>query len=114
MLKAWRDGKCEVMVSPPRIAELSRALTDPKLRQRLSEAEARALVDWVAEAAINVDDPELHQSIRSIDPGDDYLIAMAASNSAALVSGDAHLLRLRGKIPVYSSAEFLTLIETNV
>jgi predicted nucleic acid-binding protein len=32
---------------------------------------------------------------------------VAHSQSAALVSGDRHLLQLAGKIPVFSPAEFL-------
>jgi predicted nucleic acid-binding protein len=41
------------------------------------------------------------------DPGDDYLIALAATSGAALVSGDAHLLGLAEELPVFSPAAFL-------
>ncbi|MGI8425314.1 MAG: hypothetical protein ACR2FO_01070 [Actinomycetota bacterium] len=43
----------------------------------------------------------------SADPGDDYLISLAQANTALLVSGDKHLLALKGEIPVLSPAEFL-------
>jgi predicted nucleic acid-binding protein len=46
----------------------------------------------------------------SVDPGDDYLIALASSQRAALVSGDKHLLDLAGKIPVFSPREFIRLL----
>jgi predicted nucleic acid-binding protein len=49
--------------------------------------------------------------VRSKDPGDDYLIALAASERALLVSGDGHLLDLREQIPVYSPREFLKLLD---
>jgi predicted nucleic acid-binding protein len=49
--------------------------------------------------------------VRSSDPGDDYLIALAAEQNAALVSGDRHLLDLKGRIPVYSPRDFLELVE---
>lgn len=39
------------------------------------------------------------------------LIALAERERAALVSGDNHLLDLRGTIPVYSPREFLELVE---
>jgi len=111
VLKAWREGKFEVVVSPQLLGELRRALAYPKLRARISEVDARALVSWVSQAGVNVDEPERHSSIRSNDPGDDYLIALAAANKAVLVSGDQHLLELKDRIPVYASADFLKLVE---
>jgi predicted nucleic acid-binding protein len=50
--------------------------------------------------------PEAPPPVRCKDPDDDYLIALAHSRSAALISGDRHLLELAGKIPVFSPAEF--------
>jgi predicted nucleic acid-binding protein len=40
-------------------------------------------------------------------PDHDYLIALVYSLSAALVSGDGHLLELAGAIPVFTPSEFL-------
>lgn len=111
VLKEWREGRVEIVISPQLLAELRRALAYPKLRARISEAEARALVTWISQAGINVDDPEHRLSIRSNDPGDDYLIALAAAHDAALVTGDQHLLELNDPIPVYSPADFLKLVE---
>ena len=51
-------------------------------------------------------DPEVAPPVRSRDPGDDYLVALAAAARATLVSGDAHLLELRDAIPVLSPREF--------
>ena len=48
--------------------------------------------------------------MRSADPGDDYLIALASAHRAALVSGDKHLLSLSSKIPVFSPRDFLELL----
>lgn len=42
--------------------------------------------------------------------GDDYLVALAAVQHAALVSGDRHLLELSETIPLYSPRDFLELI----
>ena len=94
------------------LAELGRVLAYPKLRKLVSETDAKALVAWVAASALNTDDPEPHPAIRSNDPADDYLIALAAAHSAALVSGDRHLLDLRDRIPVCNPAEFLDLLGT--
>jgi uncharacterized protein len=52
-------------------------------------------------------DPAGPPPIQCADPDDDYLLALAYSRSATLVSGDKHLLGLAGRIPVFSPAEFL-------
>jgi predicted nucleic acid-binding protein len=49
------------------------------------------------------DDPPVH----SIDPNDDYLLALAAGSSAVLASGDRHLLDLRERWPVVTPQRFL-------
>jgi predicted nucleic acid-binding protein len=55
-------------------------------------------------------DPDEEPPVRSEDPGDDYLIALAAAERAVLVSGDKHLLALADRIPVYSPREFIDLV----
>ena len=67
---------------------------------------------WIGDAADVVEDPEGEPPVRSNDPGDDYLIALAAVQRAVLVSGDKHLLGLAGRIPVYSPKEFLDLVSS--
>jgi predicted nucleic acid-binding protein len=47
-----------------------------------------------------------------VDPGDDYLIALAAAARAVIVSGDRHLLDMRDELPVQSPAGFLAAIES--
>lgn len=92
------------------LAELERALAYPKLRAHISAQDATAVVGLLAAGATSVDDPPQPPAVRSEDPGDDYLIALAAADRAALVSGDKHLLALRERIPVYSPRELLELI----
>lgn len=48
--------------------------------------------------------------MRSRDPDDDYLIALASAERAALVSGDRHLLALDHEIPVFSPRAFEDLL----
>ena len=45
------------------------------------------------------------EPVHSVDPGDDYLLALAAVERAVLVSGDADLTSLRGQVPVRTAAE---------
>jgi len=110
VLLAWQEGRFELIVSPWLLEELGRALAYSKLRKRIPPEEATAAVGWLAEGATLVDDPPDEPPIRSQDPGDDYLIALAAQQRAALVSGDRHLLALAGRIPVYAPREFLELL----
>jgi predicted nucleic acid-binding protein len=51
--------------------------------------------------------------VQSPDPDDDYLIALASTSRAILVSGDKDLLGLSDQIPVYNPGEFLALIEAS-
>jgi len=45
------------------------------------------------------------------DPGDDYLVALAAASSAVLVSSDRYQLEMSGDLPIYSPAAFLATLD---
>lgn len=68
-------------------------------------------MQWLADGATHARDTAKAPPISSSGAGDDYLIALAAERNAALVSGDRHLLDLKGRIPVYSPRDFLGLLE---
>lgn len=107
ILRAWLAGAFELVVSPLLLAEVERALTYPKLRRRIGLTEGAELVEILRREARVERDPEAAFHVRSPDPGDDYLIALAAVARARLVSGDSHLLGLAGTLPVDSPAQFL-------
>jgi putative PIN family toxin of toxin-antitoxin system len=111
ILRAWSAGAFELVASPLLLAELERALAYPKLRARIHESEATALIEWLGRSATIVPDPDEPTPRASQDPGDDYLLALAAHERAALVSGDRHLLELTGKLPIYAPAAFLSLLD---
>ncbi len=106
LLRAWERGEFELIVSAGLLAELERALAYPKLRRRVSEDEAREVLQWLSQSGVSAIDPNAPPSVRSGDPGDGYLIALAASERAILVSGDKDLLDLAGEIPVVSPVQF--------
>jgi len=89
------------------LGELERALGYPKLRAHISADDADQALLWVRQAATIVEDALSEPTVRSTDPGDDYLIALAAGESCALVSGDKHLQVLGGQLPIYSPRDFL-------
>lgn len=111
VLTAWLDGGYDLVVSPLLVEELERALSYPKLRKRVSEAEARDVLDLLRREADLREDPPGPPPARSPDPGDDYIITLAADTQSAIVSGDRHLLGLRNELPVYTPDEFLSLVE---
>ena len=105
-LRAWREGRFELIASPALLDELARVLGYPKLARHIPPPTADAVIGLLrreATIAADVVDP----APRSPDPDDDYLIALAERERAALVSGDADVLGLRGRFPVFSAAEFL-------
>lgn len=110
ILVAWLNGAFELVVSPLLIEELRRALAYPKIRRRIPVADGERFISIILEGAIRTPDPEGGPPLRSADPDDDYLIAVAVSAGAILVSGDGHLLELADRGPIQTPAEFADLI----
>ena len=104
----------KLIVSAHLLEELERALAYPKLRRRISAADAAKAIAWLRHDATMLPDPIGDPPVRSVDPGDDYLIALAAAGKALLVSGDDHLLSLGMSPAVLSPSAFLTrLVEAS-
>lgn len=111
VLRAWLEGAFELIVSDRLLAELERALAYPKLRSRVTPAEASELIELLRRGALVLSDPGRPPSVQSPDPGDDYLIALAESGQALIVSGDGHLLGLAGQVPVFAPVDFLAQLD---
>lgn len=112
MLGAWLHGDYELIASPLLLTELIRVFDYPKIRSRINEHESQQFIELLERHSEIVNDPELSLSVRSSDPDDDYLIALAATTRSVVVSGDHHLLDLADRLPIYSPAEFLELISS--
>lgn len=113
LLRAWTEGAFDLVASPMLFDELERVLAYPKLRRHVTTDEAADVVGWLRREAILLPDPADPPAIRSVDEADDYLIALAATASAFLVTGDSDLLDLAGRIPVLAPAAFLELLGTD-
>ncbi len=113
ILRSNRDGAFELIISDLLIAELARALTYPKLRKRIPPEQAAALVSWVRDHAVIAEDPADPAPVASPDPDDDYLLALAISRRAFLVTGDQHLLGLGDDLPILTPAEFVAKLHEN-
>lgn len=105
LVTRWLGGDFELVVSAKLLAELSRALRYPKLRSRIADADAQALVELLRRTATVVEDPA-EAPRRSRNPGDDYLLALAEAIAAVLVSGDRDVLALTD-LQIASPADFL-------
>lgn len=109
IVSRWLSGGFELVVSDALLAELERALAYPKPRKRISSGEGAEFVELLRRGASVSSDPPTRR--RSSDPGDDYLIALAESARAVLVSGDQHLLSLADELPIRSASAFLRNLE---
>jgi putative PIN family toxin of toxin-antitoxin system len=106
LLRRWLDGEFELLVSERLLVELRRALNYPKLRSHVSGVEAEAFIELLRGAGMMAPDVASPPRI-SRDPGDDYLLALARSNAAVLVSGDQDLLEVKDA-PVESPRSFMS------
>lgn len=107
LLVAARAGSFDLIVSPLLLDELERVLQRDKFRRYVDLDGVTEYLDLLRRDAQLTADPETPPPIRCKDPDDDYLIALAHSQSAALVSGDSDLLELAEEIPVFPPTEFL-------
>jgi len=113
VLRRWLEGAYDLVVSPKLLDELERTLGYRKISNRVTSEEAGELLGMLRRNAEVRDDPTNDPPARSADPGDDYLIALAADARAIIVSGDRHLLDLSDELPIYAPARFLALIESD-
>jgi predicted nucleic acid-binding protein len=67
-------------------------------------------VAWIGRQARVIPDPEEPPAVRSEDPGDEYLLALAEAARAVIVSGDRHLLALGDELPVLTPRQFLNAL----
>ncbi|MCA1681102.1 MAG: putative toxin-antitoxin system toxin component, PIN family [Actinobacteria bacterium] len=99
IVRAWREGAFELIVSPQLIAELADVLTRPKFAIQAAEGRAEAYIAGLAGDALMIDDPPDPPAV-SPDSSDDYLIALArAAHADVIVSGDRHLIDLADLTP---------------
>lgn len=110
LLAASRGGSFELIISRLVLEELENVLRREKFRRYVDLDIVDQYVELLRRDAEMAVDPAEPPPIRCSDPDDDYLIALAHSHSAALVSGDRHLLDLTGEIPVFTPSEFLATL----
>lgn len=111
IVRRWRAGEFELIVSPSLLDELERVLEYPKLRTRIEPEDAHELLVLLQDEADVRADPDDDPPVQPSDPDDAYLVSLAYSAQAVIVTGDRALLDLAGRVPVYAPADFLAIIE---
>lgn len=92
ILKAWRDGRVQLLVSPSILDEYQRIGAELALQFR--DVDLKAFLDLLTVQAEIVLAPTLAPVIRD-DPSDDkFLEAAVAGKAPYIISGDKHLLKL--------------------
>ncbi len=110
LIRAWAAGEFELVVSPALLEELRRALGYPKVARLVPPDDAEAFVAWFSRSATLARDATTPPPVNAMDPNDDYLIALAAEQSAVLVTGDRHLIAVAGSFPIHLPADFLAML----
>jgi putative PIN family toxin of toxin-antitoxin system len=111
LLFELQAGAFELIVSPALLAELREVLARPKFHTRITPAEVAGYVDLIEHESTIFVDPPPAVTILSVDQDDQFLLELASAAAVdALVSGDSHLLDLRGVVPVMTPAEFLSML----
>ena len=106
ILQAWRAGHFELVLSPAILAEVRRVLLYPRLQRKhgWDEAQIDDFLAGITAAATLMPGTLSIQAIPD-DPTDDKYVACALEAEAQyIISGDAHLTRLRQ----YQSVEIVT------
>jgi len=107
LLTLWREGQFDLLTSAAQLDELMRVTRYPKIRARMAPALAGRLINQIRDMAILISD--LPVVTASLDPEDNYLLAMASAGSAEfLVTGDKRdLLALK----LYNGTKIVTVRE---
>ncbi len=111
IVDAWLAGRFRLATSTEQIDEFKRAARYPKLARSLPRGGVGRMVNGLRSAQVLL--KNLPDAMNSPDPGDAYLIAMAAASDADyLVTGDKALLSMRriGVTRVISARRFSSTV----
>jgi uncharacterized protein len=107
LLREVRNGDLQLIVSPLLLAELEGVLEREKFRRYVDLDTVRDYIGLLRREALGFPDPDGPPPLRCADPDDDYLIVLAHSRNAVLVTGDRHLLDVNGGAPILTPADLL-------
>lgn len=106
VVEAVADGAITAVVTQHLLDELAAVLIRPKFRRWISVADAIAFVESLGGHADLRDDPGPPKT-KVRDPNDDYLVALAETADAVIVTGDDDLLAAGIQPPAITPAQLL-------
>jgi len=109
LVAEMQRGELEAIVSPQLLAELEDVLRREKFRRYIDPESVDAFLDSLRSEATLVPDPTEPAPLRSVDPKDDFLLALAFSQKSRLVSGDSDLIELSGGAPICTPGDLLAV-----
>jgi putative PIN family toxin of toxin-antitoxin system len=107
LLERARGAEFELIASPQLLAELEDVLLRDKFRRDVGVEKVATFLGMVRGESTMVSDPSEPPPMNSVDPKDDYLIALAYTQKAVLVSGDSDLLELTGGAPICGPGDLI-------
>lgn len=110
LLAQARAGEFDLVLSPLLLAELKDVLRRDKFRRYVDLDMVGDYLELLRADAVVTADPTEPPPLRCSDPDDDYLIALAHSQKAVLVSGGSDLLEMAVGAPICSPADFLSAL----
>ncbi|MGH3430259.1 MAG: putative toxin-antitoxin system toxin component, PIN family [Terriglobales bacterium] len=106
IVKSIQAGRIKAIISPELLKELAGTLSLPKIRKRVSEPTAEAFLASLTHYADMV--PDVANPVaKTRDIDDDYLVALAESANAALVSTDKDILEAGLEPPALTPRELV-------
>ena len=108
ILNAWDNHSFEIAMSEFQLAEISRVLTYPKIRQIL-KWDDKQIQEFIRQLCLRIEIVDVSSINIQVptDPDDSPILAsLIASKAEYLVSGDKDLLALREEYSIEKPAEF--------
>jgi putative PIN family toxin of toxin-antitoxin system len=107
-VEQMRGGELEAVISPELLTELGIVLRRDKFQRRVGVEFVEDFLEMLRAEATLAPDPTAPAPLRSRDPKDDYLLALAFHQKALLVTGDWDLIELSGGAPIITPADLFT------
>lgn len=108
LLEQTHGAGFELIISPLLLEELEVVLLRKKFRRYATVEEVGDYLRFLRRLATIAPNPEQPAPLSCPDPKDEYLLALAYSQKAVLVSGDSDLLEIASGAPICASADFLS------
>ena len=107
IVKAWRSGAFELVLSEPMVGEIGRVLAYPKIRKRLGWGDEE-IGNFLLLLRLKAEVVAIEEITAKVPADDDDTPVLAAliAGGEILVSGDSDLLALRGDYSIITPAEF--------